>query len=53
MTVSIGAIVANANYSKLLEDWFRQADLNLYQAKNQGRDKVIVTKPPAPSDFNI
>ncbi|MBW8185886.1 diguanylate cyclase [Shewanella nanhaiensis] len=53
MTVSIGAIVANANYSKSLEDWFRQADLNLYQAKNQGRDKVIVTKPRVAPDFDI
>lgn len=45
MTVSIGAIMAHANYSKCLEEWFRQADLNLYQAKNQGRNKVVVTKP--------
>jgi len=39
ITVSIGA-------SELLEhkttnDWLRQADLCLYQAKSEGRDRVI------------
>jgi diguanylate cyclase (GGDEF)-like protein len=53
MTVSIGAIMAQASYSKNLEEWFKQADLNLYQAKNQGRDKVIVTKPLLPNSANL
>jgi diguanylate cyclase (GGDEF)-like protein len=43
MTVSIGAIIAHASYSRYLEEWFKQADLNLYQAKDQGRNKVVVT----------
>ncbi|NRD74310.1 diguanylate cyclase [Shewanella sp. VB17] len=43
MTVSIGAVVANPNYSKSLQEWFKQADKNLYQAKNQGRDNVVVS----------
>ena len=49
MTVSIGALVNNAKYSTELDTWFKQADLNLYLAKNQGRDKVIISMP-GPSD---
>ncbi|MCL1064845.1 diguanylate cyclase [Shewanella benthica] len=49
MTVSIGALVNNAKYSTELDAWFKQADLNLYLAKNQGRDKVIISMP-RPSD---
>ena len=49
MTVSIGALVNNAKYSTELDTWFKQADLNLYLAKNQGRHKVI-TSMPRPSD---
>ena len=45
MTVSIGAIVTNATFSESLETWFKEADLNLYKAKNQGRDRVIVSIP--------
>ncbi|ABV36416.1 diguanylate cyclase [Shewanella sediminis HAW-EB3] len=45
VTVSIGAIVSNASYSDALETWFKEADLNLYKAKNQGRDRVIVSIP--------
>ncbi|WP_299797066.1 diguanylate cyclase [uncultured Shewanella sp.] len=43
MTVSIGGIVSNATYSDSLECWFKQADLNLYRAKDQGRDRVVVS----------
>lgn len=53
MTVSIGAITAQSSYSKNLEDWFREADLNLYQAKNQGRNKVIVTEAQYPNNVSI
>ncbi|NKF52630.1 diguanylate cyclase [Shewanella sp. WXL01] len=42
VTASIGAITANASYSKDLDDWIRIADNNLYQAKDVGRNKVII-----------
>lgn len=45
MTVSIGAMVSNASFSESLETWFKEADLNLYNAKNQGRDRVIISIP--------
>lgn len=41
ITVSIGAVVANATYSDSLEYWLQQADTNLYLAKEQGRDRVV------------
>lgn len=43
VTASIGAVIANGTYSALLEDWIKQADLNLYQAKNSGRNKLVFT----------
>jgi diguanylate cyclase (GGDEF)-like protein len=43
VTASIGAIIANASYSDSLEVWVRQADANLYKAKESGRNKVICT----------
>ncbi len=49
MTVSIGAMVSNASYSESLETWLKEADLNLYKAKNQGRDRVIISIPDAHS----
>lgn len=43
VTVSIGAITANANYDKSLDHWLKVADDNLYKAKEQGRNQVIVS----------
>ncbi|MBR9729219.1 diguanylate cyclase [Shewanella intestini] len=42
VTVSIGAITANANFSSDLDDWIKVADKNLYRAKEAGRNQVIV-----------
>lgn len=41
VTASIGAVIANATYSDSLEYWLKQADNNLYLAKEQGRDRVV------------
>jgi len=43
VTVSIGAITANANYHAQLDKWIKIADDNLYQAKAQGRNRVNVS----------
>lgn len=43
VTVSIGAITANANFDARLDKWIKIADDNLYQAKAQGRNRTIVT----------
>ncbi|MFV0594638.1 diguanylate cyclase [Shewanella sp.] len=43
VTVSIGAIIADATYSSTLEVWLKQADENLYKAKEQGRNCVVCT----------
>lgn len=43
VTTSIGAVIANGTYSCSLEDWIKQADLNLYQAKDTGRNKLVFT----------
>ena len=43
LTASIGAITANANYHAQLDKWIKIADDNLYQAKAQGRNRVIVS----------
>lgn len=43
LTVSIGAVIANAGFSCKIESWIKRADNNLYRAKNAGRDKVIST----------
>ncbi|WP_227006691.1 diguanylate cyclase [Shewanella donghaensis] len=42
VTTSIGAITANANFSKDIDAWIKVADDNLYKAKAQGRNKVII-----------
>lgn len=52
MTVSIGALINNASHSPYLDEWFKQADLNLYKAKNQGRDQVVVSMPAPVSSTN-
>ncbi|MGL6011635.1 MAG: GGDEF domain-containing protein, partial [Shewanella oncorhynchi] len=44
VTVSIGAIFADANFSEDLDIWIKQADDNLYLAKHQGRNCVICTQ---------
>lgn len=43
VTTSIGAVIGNGTFSDSLEDWIKQADLNLYQAKNNGRDRLVFT----------
>jgi diguanylate cyclase (GGDEF)-like protein len=43
VTVSIGAITANADYDKSLDHWLKVADDNLYKVKEQGRNNVIVS----------
>ncbi|MFK3974880.1 diguanylate cyclase [Shewanella vesiculosa] len=40
--VSIGAITANADYEADLDKWIKIADENLYQAKQQGRNRTII-----------
>ncbi|WP_256871093.1 diguanylate cyclase [Shewanella sp. Scap07] len=46
MTISIGAVMGNASYSKDLEDWFKIADRNLYHAKSNGRNRVVTSMQP-------
>ncbi|MCL1136982.1 sensor domain-containing diguanylate cyclase [Shewanella pneumatophori] len=43
VTTSIGAVLGNGTYSTSLEDWVKQADINLYQAKHSGRNKLVFT----------
>ncbi|MCL2914294.1 diguanylate cyclase [Shewanella corallii] len=43
LSVSIGAVIANAGYSSRIDTWIKRADDNLYRAKSAGRDKVIAT----------
>ncbi|GIU08078.1 MULTISPECIES: diguanylate cyclase [unclassified Shewanella] len=43
VTTSIGAVIGNGTYSDSLEQWVKQADINLYQAKKAGRNKLIFT----------
>ncbi|MCL1058651.1 diguanylate cyclase [Shewanella gelidimarina] len=55
VTTSIGAVIANGTYSDSLEDWIKQADINLYSAKNGGRNKLVFTtlsETPAENDVN-
>jgi diguanylate cyclase (GGDEF)-like protein len=42
VTVSIGAITASADYEAELDKWIKVADDNLYQAKQQGRNRTII-----------
>ncbi|QYJ84942.1 diguanylate cyclase [Shewanella mesophila] len=41
LTVSMGTVVSNAGEFNNIDHWFKMADLNLYEAKESGRDKVI------------
>ncbi|MGS0825383.1 sensor domain-containing diguanylate cyclase [Shewanella sp. 0m-8] len=43
VTTSIGAVIGNGTFSTSLEDWVKQADLNLYQAKEAGRNQLVFT----------
>lgn len=43
VTTSIGAVLGNGTFSASLEDWVKQADINLYQAKHSGRNKLVFT----------
>ncbi|MGS0683122.1 sensor domain-containing diguanylate cyclase [Shewanella sp. 125m-7] len=41
VTTSIGAVIGSGTFSASLEDWVKQADINLYQAKHSGRNKLV------------
>lgn len=43
VTVSIGALIADASYNASLDVWLKQADENLYKAKDRGRNCVVCT----------
>ncbi len=43
VTVSIG--VAMLEKSDTVETWMKRADANLYRAKSEGRNRVVVTEP--------
>ena len=40
ITISIGAVTADAKFSADIDDWIRLADEKLYQAKNNGRNQL-------------
>ncbi len=42
ITISIGAIAANAALSENIEDWIKLADEQLYQAKDNGRNQLSI-----------
>ncbi|WP_293634915.1 sensor domain-containing diguanylate cyclase [Shewanella sp. CG12_big_fil_rev_8_21_14_0_65_47_15] len=43
VTVSIGALIADASYNASLDVWLKQADENLYRAKDRGRNCIVCT----------
>ena len=44
LTISIGAMVSEANFSHNQDAWFSVADSCLYEAKNKGRNQTIIKK---------
>ena len=44
LTISIGVMVSEANFSYKQEAWFSVADSCLYEAKNKGRNQTIIKK---------
>lgn len=43
VTISIGAVTAQASYAEKIEQWIALADEQLYWVKNNGRNKMSVT----------
>lgn len=43
ITISIGAVTAQANYAEKIEQWIGLADEQLYWVKDNGRNKMSVT----------
>lgn len=44
ISISAGLVISNAGYINDIDHWFKMADLNLYEAKAAGRNKVISTQ---------
>ncbi len=44
LTISIGVMVSEANFSHKQEAWFSVADSCLYEAKNKGRNQTIIKR---------
>ena len=44
LTISIGAVISNAGEFNHIDHWFKMADLNLYEAKENGRNKVLCSQ---------
>lgn len=42
MTITIGAIATDANFSENITDWIKLADEQLYKAKEHGRNQLLV-----------
>tara|TARA_R110000737_G_scaffold25195_1_gene43872 strand:+ start:2153 stop:4342 length:2190 start_codon:yes stop_codon:yes gene_type:complete len=42
ITISIGAMTAQATFSENIDDWIKLADEQLYQAKNNGRNRISI-----------
>ncbi|MCG9731852.1 diguanylate cyclase [Shewanella sp. Isolate13] len=43
VTTSIGAVIGNGSFGASLDEWVKQADINLYKAKSAGRNHLIFT----------
>jgi diguanylate cyclase (GGDEF)-like protein len=42
MTASFGALLGDARSSARIEDWLAAADVCLYRAKNEGRNRIVI-----------